>query len=96
MLVFKASCLGSNLNQSTAQTVLDANKVVRQLKDETVQLMFQPLGNRHVTKLVIYSDVSLGKLPGDGTQGGYVIFLAGEDGRISPLYWQSKKIMLKI
>ena len=31
--------------------------------------MLQPLGNRDVTKLVIYSDASLGNLPDGGTQG---------------------------
>ena len=84
-VAFKASCLASNLNESTVQTVLDANKVVRQLKAEPVQLMFQPLGNRDVTKLVIYSDFSSGNLPDGGTQGGHVIFLTGEDRRISPV-----------
>ena len=65
-VAFKASCLASNLDQSTVQTVLDANKVVRQLKAESVQLMFQPLGNRDVAKLVIYSDASAGNLPDGG------------------------------
>ena len=36
------------------------DKVVRQFKAKSVQLMLQPLGNRDVIKLVIYSDVSLG------------------------------------
>ena len=91
-VAFKASCLASNMNESNVQTVLDTNKVVRQWKTESVQLMFQPLGNRDVTKLMIYNDASLGNLPDGGTQGGHVIFLVGEDGRISPLCWQSKKI----
>ena len=70
------------MNESTIQTVLDANKVVRQLKAESVQLMFQPLGNRDVTKLVIYSDASLGNLPDGGTQGGHVILVS---------YWRGGK-----
>lgn len=34
----------------------------------------------------------MGNLPDGGTQGGHLIMLMGEDGRFSPICWQSKRI----
>ena len=42
--------------------------------------------------LTVFSDASFGNLPDGGTQGGTFIALVGEEGRFSPLCWQSKKI----
>ena len=36
-------------------------------------------------------DASIGNLPDGGTQGGYIIFLANEKGKVIPI-WNSKKI----
>ena len=36
-------------------------------------------------------DASFGNLPDGGTQGGYIIFLANEKGKVIPI-WNSKKI----
>ncbi|KAJ8050479.1 hypothetical protein HOLleu_03699 [Holothuria leucospilota] len=49
------------------------------------------LGKESSLKLIVYSDASLGNLPDDGSQGGYFIFLAGDNGLLSPITWQSKR-----
>jgi ABC-type enterobactin transport system permease subunit len=43
-------------------------------------------------KLVVFSDASLENLKDGGTQGGHLIVLMGEEGRFSPICWQSKRI----
>ena len=40
----------------------------------------------------VYSDASFANLAGCSCQGGYVIFLKGENGKASPLVWTSNKL----
>ena len=42
--------------------------------------------------LYVYSDASIANLAGCSSQGGYVIFLKGENGKVSPLVWTSNKL----
>ncbi|CAC5407525.1 unnamed protein product [Mytilus coruscus] len=43
-------------------------------------------------ELLLYTDASFGNLPDGGSQGGFVIMVLGENGKINPVTWQSKKI----
>lgn len=40
----------------------------------------------------MYSDASLGNMPNGGSQGGFIILLAIQSGKFSPIWWNSKKI----
>lgn len=91
-VMFEASTLSSSIKNGTVSDLLEVNKVIRKIKSESVSLKFHHLGRDDSLKLVIYSDASLGNLRDGGSQGGYFIFLAGENGLISPLAWQSKKV----
>lgn len=91
-IMFDTCALAANLNHATVQSMHEANKVVRKLKSEHVTLKFQNLGNEDFLRLVVFSDASMGNLPDGGTQGGHLIVLMGEDGRFSPICWQSKRI----
>ncbi len=42
--------------------------------------------------MVVYSDASFGNISDGGTQGGHLIVLMGENGKFSPLPWQSKRV----
>lgn len=42
--------------------------------------------------MVVFSDASFGNLQDGGTQGGHLIVLMGENGKFSPLSWQSKRV----
>lgn len=42
--------------------------------------------------MIVFSDASFGNLSDGGTQGGHLIVLMGENGKFSPLSWQSKKV----
>lgn len=80
------------MHDVTVQTLHDVNKLIRKLKSEEVTLEFQNLGKDSSLKLVVFSDASMGNLPDGFTQAGHLIFLVGEDGKFSPISWQSKRI----
>ena len=90
--MFEASNLAAFVKGATVQNIIDDNKVILKLKSEEVALKFQFLGNENALELVIFSDASLGNLPDGGTQDGHFIMIFWENGRFSPLYWQSKRI----
>jgi len=90
--IFDASNLASSLKSAKVQTLIEANKIIKNLKSETITIKFQKLGNDSDIKVLIFSDSSLGNLPDGGTQGGHFIVLIGKNGRISPITWQSKRI----
>lgn len=91
-VVFDASSLASSLNEAKVKTLQYANKIIKNIKSESVTLKFQNLGHDKDVKLVIFSDSSLGNLPDGGTQGGHFIALFGDTGLFSPITWQSKRI----
>ncbi|CAC5404048.1 unnamed protein product [Mytilus coruscus] len=41
---------------------------------------------------MLFNDASFGNLPDGGSQGGYVVFLMGVDGKVNPITWHSKKL----
>ena len=90
--IFDACHLASSLKNATVNNILEANKVIKRLKSETVELKFQHLGDITKVQLLAFSDASLGNLPDGGSQGGNFIVLMGENGKFSPLCWQSKRI----
>lgn len=91
-VMYDVSSLASMMKHATVKTIVDINKVIRKLKSSSIGLKFQYLGRTESLEMVIFSDSSLGNLPDGGTQGGHLVLLMGEDGRFSPLTWQSKRI----
>ena len=83
-VMFDACQLASNMKDGKVEHLLDVNKVIRKLKSENVVLKFQYLGPGPL-KLLVFTDASFGNLNDGGTQGGYIIFLANEDGEIVPI-----------
>ena len=68
------------------------NKAIRKLQSEHVVLKFPNIGNLHKCKIINYSDASYRNLPNEGSQGGFIIFLANEHNEVIPIQWQSRKI----
>lgn len=91
-VMFDASNLASGLNKATVQTIHEANRIVCKLKSKKVVLIFQHLGSDSALRMIVFSDASFGNLPDGGTQGGHLIILMGENGKFSPLAWQSKRV----
>ena len=89
---FEVCSLATSLKSAKVQHIIDANKVIRKVKNEMVKLKYQHLGSDSELKLVTYSDASFGNLPDGGTQGGSLVMLMGENNKFSLLFWQSKRI----
>ena len=69
-----------------------ANKCIRKLKSHDVSLNFSNIGKLNEAQIVCFSDASFANLPASCSQGGYIIFLLGKNGKYAPLAWKSKKI----
>ena len=91
-VAFEVCQLSVNFKNANVGEVVKANKCVKKLKSEEVYLKFTNLGDMKKAKLVSYTDASFNNLGDNGSQGGNVCFLLGENGSHSVLSWQSKKI----
>ena len=91
-ILFDASSLSAVFKKAKVSDLIETNKVVRRIQSENVTLKFGQLGHMNMLRLLIYSDASLGNLPDGSSQGGYIIFLTGVEGRVAPIAWQSKRI----
>nr|XP_039274020.1 uncharacterized protein LOC120347974 [Styela clava] len=87
---FASSTLTSALKNCSVKTVIEVNKIVRQLKAQKVTLKFPAIHDNEV-RFLVYSDASCGNLSDGGTQVGHIVFMIGGNGKI-PLCWQSKRI----
>ena len=84
--------MSSSVKQATTEDLLRANKVLSRAKLEHTVLAFKGMGDLSTVKFVCFNDSYFGNLRDGGSQGGYVIFLEGQNGNCSPLMWQSKKL----
>ena len=82
--------MASKLHISTIEDLKRVNKIIRKVQAEQVCLNFHDLGEQ--VELLLFSDASFGNLSDGGSQGGYVILLKGQNGKINPVTWQSEKI----
>ena len=77
---------------ATIEDLLKANKSVKKLKSEHVSLQYPNQGSLKEARIVGYNDAAFANLKDSGSQGGFIIFLAGSNGKYAPVHWQSKKI----
>ena len=89
-MMFDAACLAGAIKDAKVKDLLEVNKVIKRVKTQQVTLKFQHLPGEKT--LVLYSDASLGNLYDGGSQGGQFICIKGENDRISPICWSSKRI----
>ena len=68
------------------------NKAIKKLKSETVHLKFIDLGDLQRCKIFNFSDASYRNLKGEGSQGGFIIFICNQYNQVVPIQWQSKKV----
>ena len=54
--------------------------------------MIPDIGGVSNAKIVSYQDASFANLRGGGSQGGYIIFVLGENSKYVPICWKSKKV----
>ena len=82
----------TKVKDATTTDVHCANKQVRKLQTESSAVCIPDIGDVHQSALYVYSDASFANLAGCSSQGGYVIFLKGENGKASTLVWTSNKL----
>jgi hypothetical protein len=88
------ACRMSNAGKSpTVKLIIEANKAVKHLKTTAydVRLAFPRLGDPADFSLSAFSDASHNSLPGNASQGAFIIFVCG-NGKVAPLIWQSRKL----
>ena len=86
------ACVVSNYGKEpTVRNLLMANKAIRKLKGNTSKLVYTDLGEPERMRILVYTDATHASLPSGSSQGGLIVFLAG-NGRVSPIMWQSKKL----
>ena len=89
---FDVCQLSVALKNATNNDVIYANKCMKRLKNNELCLVFSYLGDISKASIVVFTDASFANLADCGSQGGVIIFLLGENGLASPLYWESKKL----
>ena len=70
----------------------DANKALSKLKSKKVEIKFPPLGSPEGLRVIAYSDATYNSLPDGSSQGGLLVLLLGENGKVAPISWQSRKL----
>ena len=87
------TCIMSNTGKSPTMNIIhEANKAVVKMKSKNVDIKFPALGNPADLRVICYSDATHNSLPDGSSQGGYVVFVMGEHGKVAPIRWQSKKL----
>ena len=86
------SCVVSNYGKEpTVRDILSANKAVKTIKSRDVRLFFPCLGDPKKIGVISFSDASHANLPSGASQGGFIVFLCGNN-KVLPFMWQSKKL----
>ena len=69
-----------------------AHKVICKLQSDDVILQFSDLGDLEDCKILSYNDSSYKNVPDGGSQKEFIALLCNPDGKVSPIYWQSRMI----
>ena len=91
-MAFAACDLSVSFKSATVKTLLQANKYVKKLKGERVVLKLADIGQIDNARIVSYSDASFANLESKASQGGFIVFLLGSNGKCALIPWQSHKI----
>ena len=88
------TCQMANTGKSpTVQMIIEANRAVYKMKKNNVSITFKKLGNPEELEVEVYSDATHASLnDGASSQGAFVIFFKGKNGKTVPLSWRSKRI----
>ena len=89
---FENCILGGLADKSTVAEVYEANKIVRKLKGQTLNLFFSSMFDLKSVRIVAFGDSSFANLHDYGSQGGLLIFVVDKNGLYNLIAWQSKRI----
>lgn len=89
---YETSTLCNLGSHGTVSDLLRVNKVINNMKQDKVVIKYPNLGSPDKWSLSVFSDSSFANLPDGSSQGGFIVFLTDQDGKVAPLSWQSKKL----
>ena len=89
---FDVCQLANRIKCTTENDLKYVLKVIKHVQNDEARIKYHSLASKDNLHLVVYTDASLANLPDQGSQSGYIIFLANESKQCIPLNWQSKKI----
>ena len=89
---FDTCMLGSSMKDAKLADYKKCIKILRSLKNNDNSLMLRSIGDINSIKVILYSDASLNNLDKGGSQGGYLIFIAGNNQLASLITWSSKRL----
>ena len=75
----------------TIRQILEANKALRKLQNNQMEILFPALGKPEDMQVIVYQDAAHANLPSGASQGGSIIFLSGAS-HVAPISWSSKKL----
>ena len=91
-LSFDVSALSAISKQENRECIKQINRTIKKAKKEKSQIHIPNLGNPKLLQIIAYSNASFANLTDGGSQGGYIIFLVGNNNQYMPIAWQSKCI----
>ena len=89
---FDVCQLSGRCRDAKVEDLLSTNKVVRSVRDLQYSLFYPQLSNIQELSIECYCDASFANLDGGGSQGGYVLFLADQQGKRSLISWKSRRV----
>ena len=84
--------LSVRYNNAQVLDILNANKTIKKIKSNSLNLKYPKLVYDGKFILKVFSDSSHNNLPNGGSQGGFVIFLCDVEDNAALIQWQSKRI----
>ena len=89
---FEVSELTSSLKEKGVDSISMINKTIRKVKKYPAQLFIPNLGSLCGLRLEVCCDASFAGHSNGVSQGGYIIYLVGNNNQYVPISWQSRRI----
>ena len=87
------TCVMSNTGQApTLKMIHEANKAVSKLKSKSYSIKFKNIGSPSNFEICVFTDATHNSLGDGSSQGGYIVFIKGQNGEMVPISWKSKKL----
>ncbi|KAK3874911.1 hypothetical protein Pcinc_020228 [Petrolisthes cinctipes] len=91
-IAFDVCELSVTSNRATIAELLRLNKVIDRVKTDNMKLYIPRMMPLNDCYMECFSDASFANLVGNGSQGGFVIFLRDASEARCPIFWQTRKI----